>query len=151
MTDFADDLTICRNRALNLLARREHSQQELQAKLLAKAFDAAIITQVLEQLVAKDLLSDARFAELYTEQRSRKGYGPAKIRQELHQRGVSAGLIEQMLAIHANSWQEYARLAWGKYLRTHSVPEQPKELALKQQKFLYARGFDGDCLRCHPR
>lgn len=137
MSDFAE----CRSRALNLLARREHSQQELRHKLLARAFDASLIAAVVDELAAQNLLSDQRFAELYVEQRSRRGYGPMRIQQELYQRGVSADLIEQALSTQQDNWARHADFAWNKYLHTHNIAADSKEFKLIKQKFLYNRGF----------
>lgn len=137
MSDFAE----CRNRALNLLARREHSQRELRNKLLAKAFDASLITAVTDELAAQNLLSDERFAKLYIEQRSRRGYGPMRIQQELHQRGIAPEFIEQALSAQQNNWAEYADLAWNKYLRTYSIATDSKKFKFIKKKFLYNRGF----------
>lgn len=136
VVDLSTDISECRTRALNLLARREHTERELRAKLLAKGFAVEIIAQVIQQLAEKNFLSDNRFAELYVQQRARKGYGPLRIQQELQQRGVATEIVEQVLTAYQSQWLENAHRAWQKYLRLH--PEA--ELA-KQQKFLLYRGF----------
>ena len=127
----------CRSRALNLLARREHSQRELSFKLQNKGFTPAIVAEVIQQLCAKNFLSDKRFAELYVLQRARKGYGPMRIQQELQQRGVETELIEQVLAEQQQHWLENAHQAWQKYKRLHPTAE-----SAKQRNFLFTRGFN---------
>ncbi|MEM6606703.1 MAG: regulatory protein RecX [Pseudomonadota bacterium] len=82
-----------RHAAMNLLARREHSLQELRRKL-GKRFDQAELEQALRGLIDDKLQSDTRFCEAYTRDRVRKGFGPAKITAELQHRGIKAGDIE---------------------------------------------------------
>lgn len=132
----------CYNRALNLLARREHSQQELFLKLLAKGFETPIATDTVQQLAAKNLLSDHRYAELYTEYRVNRGYGPVRIQQELQQKGVKADVAEESLAPYQSDWVGHAKSAWQKYMRLH-----PNAEVVKQQRFLYQRGFSSDHIR----
>ena len=92
--------------ALRLLTRREHTRLELQHKLARRAFAAELIEQVLDELTRDDLLSDARFAELYTSQRADKGYGPLRIAAELRERGVDPQLADQALAVLDDFWPE---------------------------------------------
>lgn len=144
----AEERKRCLTRALGLLARREHSRQELQTKLITKGFEPVVVDEVMEQLLAEGSLSDHRYAELYAEQRARKGYGPLRIQQELLQRGVSPPLIEQVLnAYDAQNWIEHAHFAWKKYTKTHEVYSNPVQAKLQQQRFLYSRGFEGDLIR----
>ncbi|MGB8146312.1 MAG: regulatory protein RecX, partial [Chromatiaceae bacterium] len=72
-----------RNLALRLLAGREHSRRELERKLLARGYEAAILVGVLDALTETGLLSDERMAEAYVAGRLRKGFGPLRLRQEL--------------------------------------------------------------------
>ena len=52
-------------RALRLLARREHSRAELSHKLGQAGFAADDITPLLDEFEEKNWLSDRRFAESY--------------------------------------------------------------------------------------
>ncbi len=74
--------------ALRLLARREHSRQELGLKLRQRRVEAAIIEKVLDEYEANDWLSNERFADVFARQRFDLGYGPLKILAELQQRGI---------------------------------------------------------------
>jgi len=74
------------NRALRLLARREHSRTELWYKLYRRAEDDSQLVRVLDQLESAGWLDDRRFAEVYARQRREAGYGPVRIRAELEQR-----------------------------------------------------------------
>lgn len=70
-------------RAMNLLARREHSVTELKNKLLKANFDIDDIYEVIARLTETGLQSDERFAENYLRYRSQRGFGFQRIRLEL--------------------------------------------------------------------
>jgi regulatory protein len=131
--------------AMRLLARREHSCQELKQKLQHKGFDAALVEKVTAQLHQEGLLSDARFAESYLRSRCNKGYGPIRIQQELKQRGTSQEIISAAVIQDDPEWFELARRVrekrFGKAL-PDSMPER-----MKQQRFLQYRGFNQQQLK----
>jgi regulatory protein len=72
--------TSVRNKAMDLLARREHSEHELRQKLKLREFDSDEITAAIDSLQRDNLLSDERFTESYVSQRFNAGFGPLKIR-----------------------------------------------------------------------
>ena len=125
--------------ALGLLARREHSRLELRHKLAQRGFAPALIEAVLERLGAEDLLSDARFAEVYAYSRADRGYGPARIAMELRGRGVSqeiiAGILEGLDEVWMPKLVELHRKRFAALL--------PREGAgrARQIGFLRQRGF----------
>ena len=67
-----------RERALQFLARREHARAELARKLAAYAESAEEIDAVLDDLVARRLLSDARYAEMRMHARGAR-FGNARL------------------------------------------------------------------------
>ncbi|MDX1660792.1 MAG: regulatory protein RecX [Gemmatimonadota bacterium] len=81
-----------KSRALDLLARREHSVSELEEKL-ARRMDAepAVVREVVEELAAKDLVSDERYAGAWARDAVRlKPRAERKIVSELTGKGVPA-------------------------------------------------------------
>ena len=125
-------------RAMNLLARREHSVAELVTKLSAD-FEYDEIIAGISKLTKANLQSDQRFAENYLRYRSQRGFGYQKIRQELKERGVDAELISEALAESDIDW--FALAAGVRCKRFgEQQPEDFKERA-KQQRFLQYRGF----------
>ena len=74
-----------RARALKALARREHSRQELQAKLRPFAEDPEELKSLLDDLEKRGWLSEARFVEQLTTVRRRR-FGAARILHELRER-----------------------------------------------------------------
>ena len=71
-----------RERALRLLARREHSRAELARKLHPHVVPEDDLDALLDDLARRRLLSDERYAESRAHALSRK-FGAARIAQQL--------------------------------------------------------------------
>jgi len=128
-----------RNKAMDLLARREHSEQELRQKLKTREYDADAIDEVLQALREDRLQSDERFTESYVNHRFNAGVGPLKIRYELRQKGVSDGLVDEFLEPLSDQWDE---LMTRQRIRKYgaAIPDDYAE-RMKQARFLQNRGF----------
>lgn len=137
--------TRARDAALRLLARREHSRQELVLKLGARGFQKQDIIEIIDHLADEGLQSDARFAESFTRYRINRGQGPLRIRAELQQRGVSKELITAALNSEDADWLELAEEQRRKRFG-QSIPETATEQA-RQQRFLHYRGFSSEDIR----
>ena len=125
--------------AMNLLARREHSTQELRDKLLARGFEDDEIMSALQTLSREGLLSDERFTESFIHSRMQRGSGPVKIRAELRQRGVANEVISNWLDERDRIWLERAETVRCKKFGA-TMPVDYKEKA-RQARFLQYRGF----------
>ena len=130
----------CRNRAMDLLARREHSRLELERKLLARSYSQAPIDQVLDALESEGLLAEGRFVESFIRSRVSKGQGPTRIRAELLQRGIEESAAQAGLQEANLDWASLAAQAWQKRFGPHA-PGDFKERA-RQARFLQYRGFE---------
>lgn len=75
--------------AAKQLSYRALSAKMLRDKLLDKGHDEQAADYALAWLAERNLLDDAAFAESVVRSYARKGYGAARIRQELTRRGVS--------------------------------------------------------------
>ena len=62
-----------RDKALKLLTRREHSRRELQQKLFQRGFENPLVDRVLEELCARNQLSDVRYAQALVSHRAKTG------------------------------------------------------------------------------
>ena len=126
-------------KAMDLLARREHSAQELRRKLLGREYTADSIDRVVKQLQQDRLQSDTRFTESYVNHRVGAGIGPLKIRFELQQKGIGDALADQYLEPLAEHWDSMmAEQRERKYGNT--IPAEYRE-RMKQARFLQNRGF----------
>lgn len=128
-----------------MLARREHTRQELMGKLLARNFTECLIDSTLQCLQDEGLQSDERAAEVYVRQRIAKGYGEMKIRAELRAKGVDSELIGHCLRCADVDWVDLARRVVDK--KFFREIEQDRKMLLKQQRFLATRGFSNDTIR----
>ena len=90
---------LLRNKALELLAIREHSRQELKRKLNSRFQNLeSEIDRCLEELQSEDFLSDQRFTRLFIESRfNNKRMGPFRILADLHQRGIDNEIAHSMM------------------------------------------------------
>ena len=127
-----------------MLARREHSVHELASKLQRRGFERGAIDSELERLAAAGLQSDARFAELFAEQRVGRGDGPAKIRAALRERGVDAALAESALAPFDTQWHEQAQQILER--RFGADPASDRAEQARRARFLQRRGFPGSVI-----
>jgi regulatory protein len=98
------DPAIIRAKAIELLARREHSRLELRQKLAQRGFPAEHLDPVLNHLAEEGLLNEGRYAEMYASGRADKGYGPLRIASELRERGIPQELVDHALAELENDW-----------------------------------------------
>ncbi|HDR2755230.1 recombination regulator RecX [Enterobacter sp. RHBSTW-00175] len=137
------------DRAVRILAVRDHSEQELRRKLAApvmgkngpEEIDATAedYDRVIAWCYEHHYLDDERFVSRFIASRSRKGYGPARIRQELNQKGIARESTEKAMRECDIAWGELAR---DQAIRKYGEP-LPREFAekVKIQRFLLYRGF----------
>jgi len=106
---------------------------------------SALIEQVLDRLEQSDYLSDERFAELFAEQRYRKGYGERDISAGLRARGIDRRLSEQSLQRLCDEcdvdWYSHATEVLRGRFRGRAENEQ---LRPRMIRFLQQRGFSSD-------
>ena len=131
-----------RSVALRLLARREHSRQELALKLRQRKFESALIDEVLDEYEENDWLNDDRFADIFSRQRMDQGYGPMKILAELQQRGIFRS-PECLAATTESQWVEAATRLRDRRFGLADIREDWDEKG-RQGRFLARRGFNSD-------
>jgi regulatory protein len=132
-----------------MLARREHSSLEVYHKLLTKGFSEEDASEAVSLLVGQDVVSDTRFAEVYTRVRVDRGFGPVKIRAELREKGVDRDLADNAIKTYDEEWLNLAENARIKRFG-EGIPKEAKDQA-KQMRFLQARGFMHDHIRAALR
>lgn len=134
-----------RERALGLLARREHSQRELTRKLLERGLPAELVADAVAQLAVEGLVSNARYADTLTRTRRHRGHGPRRIQAELRQRGLAADEIAPAMAADETDWLAQARAARAKRFGPLLPPNQKERV--RQARFLAGRGFTTEQIR----
>ena len=131
--------------ALRLLARREHSSEELRRKLLNKGHSAAAVVEVVAGLRDKQLVSDDRFAASFVRHHASRGQGPVRIRAELRQVGIGDAMVEEYFDKAGVDWNTLAAQVRARKF-SDSPPRSLAERA-KQARFLQYRGFTADQIR----
>jgi len=141
----AEGSVTARAKALELLARREHSRGELRVKLRTRGFSAGEVETAIEDLAHQELQSDNRFLESFVEGRVARGQGPIKIAAELRARKVTGETVTATLDSHAQRWSDLARTSRERRFGS-DPPADAKERAT-QMRFLAQRGFTSEQTR----
>ena len=126
------------NKALDLLSRREHSQKEIKLKLQKKFKNSEEIYEIIEKLVANNIINDTRFTEHYINSRKRRGFGSKKISYELLSKGINESIIDSALS-NIDDWKELAKKEFNKKYK--DGPSDDFKIRSKQKNFLLNRGF----------
>lgn len=105
-----------KQKAVDLLARRDHSAQELRQKLSSRSFSPGVIEAVIEQLLGRGYLDDHRFALSFIRQRlSRKPESIPMLTALLQNKGVNQEIISQALEESDIDTRDLARRAVNRY------------------------------------
>ncbi len=132
-----------KGRALRLLAGREHSRAELERKLGIHEETPGQLAQVLDELQAKDFISEARVVESVINRRAGR-FGASRIRHELLNKGLGAELLADAMDSLKATELARAREVWRKKF---DGPAADAAGRARQMRFLAARGFGGDVIR----
>ena len=132
-----------KGRALRYLAGREHSRAELERKLKDHEETPGQLAQVLDELQAKDFISEARVVESVIHRRASR-FGAARIKYELLNKGLGAEAVAEAVNRLKGSELERAQVIWRKKF---DGPAPDAAARAKQMRFLAARGFGGDVIR----
>jgi regulatory protein len=122
---------------MRLLARREHSREELRRKLAPRVEAGEDLEAVLDELAARGWLSDARYAEHAIRAKARR-YGPLKMAHYLKSRGVDEEAVAAGLRAAGADGAPQLETIWKSRFR--ELPRDERERA-RQVRFLQGRGF----------
>ena len=139
MKDEPDSPVELRARALRLLARREHSRDELARKLAPRAVSPEALEVLLIDLEKRKQLSNERYAAERARVLSRK-FGAARIRQDLKSKGVERETIDRVSA------EGELERASGILQRKYREPATTREERAKRMRFLQSRGFSSEII-----
>ena len=132
-------------RALRLLAQREHSRSELQAKLAPHVQEGEDLAALLDQLQARDFINEERVVESVLHSRAPR-LGAQRVLQELRRKGLDEDLLRAAAGRLKDTELERARAVWHQRFGNAPAPATREEQA-HQMRFLAARGFGGDVVR----
>ena len=128
-------------RALRLLAQREHSRSELQAKLAPHVQEGEDLAALLDQLQARDFINEERVVESVLHSRAPR-LGAQRVLQELRRKGLDEDLLRPAAGRLKDTELERARAVWHQRLGNAPAPATREERA-RQMRFMASRGFSG--------
>jgi regulatory protein len=131
-----------KGRALRLLTGREHSRAELERKLAPHEEEPGQLAKVLDDLQAKDFISEHRVIESVINRRASR-FGAARIRHELQGKGLQAEAVAAAVQSLKATEVERARGVWRKKF---GAPAASATERGKQARFLAARGFGAEAI-----
>ena len=132
-----------KGRALRLLAQREHSRVELERKLAIYEEAPGQLAATLDELQAKDFISETRVVDSVLNRRSSR-FGAARIKHELQEKGLASEAVAAAVKTLKASEFERARELW---LKKFGEPPLDAAERNKQMRFLAGRGFSSDAIR----
>lgn len=133
-----------RERALRLLALREHARAELARKLSAHSESDEELETLLDELSAQRLLSDERYAEMRINARGAR-FGNARLTYELRSQGVSEELIGAALEECDDELSRARKVFMQKFANCGETHDSAQRA--RQTRFLMNRGFSGETIR----
>lgn len=147
-------VTALADRALDALARGRRTRRELEVRLRKREGAPEQIREALDRLEAAGLLSDEAVAQAEAASRLRRGEAPARVRQQLRRKGVSAPLATEAIteAVRDESFDETAacRAVAAKRVRTLRSDDHAT-VYRKLLGFLLRRGYSGTIARAVSR
>ena len=98
-------------RALRLLEKRDYSEAELSAKLMEKGDDPDSARAAAARMAELGFVNDENYAAMVVRHYAAKGYGRARIREELRRRKLPRELWDAALIRRGFSWEEVSSAA----------------------------------------
>ncbi len=145
----ANNIFLAKERAFNILSKRNNSTSEIRRKLVQRKFDKDIADIVVEDLKVSGFLDDEKFSREYIEEKLKfKSVGLNKIRSELYSKGIPKGIIETVLAekSQADESENAFRIAIKKMNSSVLKNTETKKQKQKIYSFLLSKGFEHDTI-----
>lgn len=123
--------------AANIIGSRALSKKELTERLVKKGNDASDAQAAADWLEDIGAVNDAEYAAALVRHYGGRGYGPARVREELRRRGVDRALWEEAMAEMPEAAEILDRLIQKKCRGELSDPRERKRVS----DALLRRGF----------
>ncbi len=130
-------LSHVKGKAADLIGRRAMSRATLEKKLREKGASEAETRYAAEWLEAIGAINDAEYAALLVRHCADRGYGPARVREKLYEKGIPRELWEEALETMPDPAEQIDRFLQEK-LRGR-IPDEKEKKRLSDA--LLRRGF----------
>jgi regulatory protein len=145
-----DRVLKAREVALRYLSDQARTAVEVRRALGRRGFDGVVVDQVLDYINSHGYVDDAAYARAYVRSRfAGRGYGPARLRDELLRRGVDRALVDEVITEMAGeeSLADAAgRLASSRWRSLDAVTD-PRRRRQRTLEYLVRRGYSYDVAR----
>ena len=131
------DASNTKQRAANMIASRPLSRKELTKRLVQKGSDASDAEAAVDWLEELGAVDDEAYAATLVRHYASRGYGAARIREEMHRRGVPRDKWEEALARMPDSEETLDALIQKKCKGDLADPKERKRVC----DALLRRGF----------
>lgn len=143
----ADDVQQAYIIAINYLSYRMRTETEIRTHLRKKDLVHDVIERAIEQLYQEELLDDSIFAETFVRDRiNRSTKGPKVIRQELAQKGIDKGIIDEALRTYTRDKQMDKAFKLGEKEAQKSSRHPVNRRKDQMKSRLLRRGFTHDVI-----
>lgn len=125
-----------KQKALEWIMGRPHSERELRDYLYRKKAEKDLIESIVEEFREKKYLNDEAFATWFVELRRRKNKSTREISSELRGKGVSAVIVQRVIDDDEKTDKESLKLLFTKLSTRSRYKDQNKLKA-----YLVSKGF----------
>jgi len=139
-----DNLESTKKRALKILGSRNFSEQEMLKRLTSKGETEENSAEAVRWLVELGYINDPDYATLIVRHYSAKGYGVARVRDELFKRGIPRDLWDEKLDEISGEEMEDAAF---EFLKKKLKGSEDKDDLRRASDALVRRGFSFDDAR----
>jgi regulatory protein len=137
----------CRQKALNYLAVRSRSEQEVRNHLLKKGFQKDIINEILAGVKDNGYLNDYDYALRYISSKKKsKVIGQNVLKRDLYKKGIDKNIIKKAIKETGADITDPDEI-YGLALKKMKSLENKKNKVAKLIFFLKQKGFSEDAIR----
>ena len=135
-------LALSKARALRIINARPMSREELRKRLVEKGETPENAEECAEWLCQMGLINDTEYAGSVVRHYAAKGYGAARIKQELRRHGVSRELWDEAMSQMPEQDEYLAR-----FLRSRLTDPGNRAQVKKVSDALFRRGYSWDQIK----
>ena len=135
-------LALSKARALRIINARPMSREELRKRLVEKSETPENAEECAEWLCQMGLINDTEYAGSVVRHYAAKGYGAARIKQELRRHGVSRELWDEAMSQMPEQDEYLAR-----FLRSRLTDPGNRAQVKKVSDALFRRGYSWDQIK----
>ncbi|WP_404451455.1 recombination regulator RecX [Virgibacillus necropolis] len=143
-----DDVHKSYTLTINFLSYRMRTKKEIHDYLVKKEVDEEHIKQIMDRLMSEGLLDDAVFADAFVRTRIQTSIkGPALVRKELIEKGVSAAVASKAIEHYTFDIQMEKTQKWIHKKMNKQGKDSFKKQLQQLQITLMQKGFEQDVIK----